>query len=41
MFQGDPRTIELKDHEEIVVTFGTSEELPNPIPSSYAFPPGY
>ena len=41
MFQGDPRTIELKDHEEIVVTFGTSEELPNPVPSSYAFPPGY
>ena len=41
LFQGDPRTIELKDHEEIVVTFGTSEELPNPVPSSYAFPPGY
>jgi hypothetical protein len=41
IFQGDPRTIELKEHEEIVVTFGTSEELPNPIPSSYAFPPGY
>jgi len=40
-FRGDPRTIELKDHEEIVVTFGTSEELPNPIPSSYAFPPEY
>jgi hypothetical protein len=41
LFQGDPRTIELTDHEEIVVTFGTSEELPNPIPSSYAFPLGY
>jgi hypothetical protein len=40
MSQGDPRTIALEDHEEIVVTFGTSEELPNPVPSSYVFPQG-
>jgi hypothetical protein len=27
-------------HEEIVVTYGTAAELPDPIPSSYTFPPG-
>ena len=35
---GDPRNVVLKAHEEIVVTFGTAAELPNPIPSSFAFP---
>ena len=37
---GDPTTLELFAHEEIVVTYGTKAELPNPIPSSYTFPPG-
>jgi hypothetical protein len=37
---GDPTTLELFAHEEIVVTYGTEAELPNPIPSSYTFPPG-
>jgi hypothetical protein len=37
---GDPTTLELFAHEEIVVTYGTKAELPDPIPSSYTFPPG-
>jgi hypothetical protein len=37
---GDPTTLKLFTHEEIVVTYGTEAELPNPIPSSYTFPPG-
>ncbi len=35
---GDPRKVELGERQEIVVTYGTSGELPNPIPSTYAFP---
>jgi hypothetical protein len=41
LFQGDPRTVELKNHEEIVITFGIPEELPTVIPSSFNFPAGY
>src|SRR6266540_2588539 len=37
---GDPTTLELFAHEEIVVTYGTKAELPDHIPSSYTFPPG-
>ncbi len=37
---GDPTLLELFAHEEIVVTYGTEAELPDPIPSSYTFPPG-
>lgn len=37
---GDPTLLELLVHEEIVVTYGTEAELPDPIPSSYTFPPG-
>jgi hypothetical protein len=37
---GDPTTLKLFAHEEIVVTYGTEAELPDPIPSSYTFPPG-
>jgi hypothetical protein len=37
---GDPRGIELTDHEEIVVAYGTPEELPNPIPSDHQFSAG-
>lgn len=32
---GDPRSVRLEDHQEIVVTYGTPEEAPNPIPSQY------
>jgi hypothetical protein len=37
---GDPRLLELFSHEEIVVTYGTDAELPDPIPKSYGFPIG-
>jgi hypothetical protein len=33
---GDPRTIELTQHEDIVVVFGSTAELPDPIPSTYS-----
>lgn len=36
----DPRYIPLKEHEEIVLAYGTKDELPKPIPKSYNFPPG-
>jgi hypothetical protein len=38
LFNGDPRRIELQQHQEIVVTYGTSKDLTNPIPSTYVFP---
>lgn len=34
---GDPRAVVLSSHQEIVVAFGTAEELPKIIPSSYKF----
>ena len=34
---GDPRAIILLSHQEIVVTFGTKNELPKVIPSTYKF----
>jgi hypothetical protein len=37
-FIGDPRAIILVAHQEIVITYGTEKELPNPIPASYVFP---
>ena len=37
---GDPRSIVLDAHEEIVVAIGTSAQLPSPIPASYVFPAG-
>ncbi|MCA1831024.1 MAG: hypothetical protein LC663_05885 [Actinobacteria bacterium] len=36
----DPRQLALTQHEEIVVIFGTSRELPSSIASSYEFPSG-
>ena len=38
---GNPRAVVLKDHQEIVVAFGTLASIPKPIPSSYPFPAGY
>ncbi len=35
------QNISLEAHEEIVITYGTSSQLPQPIPSSYSFPPNY
>jgi len=34
---GDPTKLAFKAHQEIVVTYGTTAELPNPIPKSYDF----
>jgi hypothetical protein len=33
---GNPRDVVLKNYEEIVVTYGTAQQLPKPIPKSYA-----
>ena len=33
---GNPRTIRLGQHHDVVVTFGTNAELPNPIPADYS-----
>lgn len=38
---GNFRRRELKDHEEIVITYGSAQDEPSPIPSSYQFPPNY
>lgn len=40
LLAGDPRRLTLQPHQEILVAFGTRSELPDPIPRSYAFPPG-
>lgn len=37
---GNPRQLVLKEHQEIVVAFGTRASIPKPIPSSFPFPPG-
>ena len=36
----DPTRIVLDEHQEIVLAFGTPEQVPDPIPSSYEFPAG-
>ena len=38
--RGDPATLALAPHQELVVAFGTAAQLPSPIPSTYQFPPG-
>jgi len=37
----DPRRLKLTAHEEIVVTFGTPDQIPRPYPNTYRFPVGY
>ena len=37
---GNPRQLKLTPHEEIVVTFGTPDQIPRPYPVSYNFPQG-
>jgi hypothetical protein len=37
---GDPTALTLASHQEIVVAFGTTTQLPSPVPSAYRFPPG-
>lgn len=39
-YTGNPRELTLEQHQEIAITFGYPEALPNPIPSSYVFPAG-
>jgi hypothetical protein len=39
-YRGDPTTLPLAPHQELVVAFGTGDQLPSPVPSSYRFPPG-
>jgi len=34
----NPREIELQDNQEIVITYGTAQELPKPIPSTFKAP---
>ena len=38
--RGDPTALTLEPHQEIVIAFGTTAQLPSPVPSSYQFPPG-
>ncbi|MBI2463199.1 MAG: hypothetical protein HYV65_03125 [Candidatus Spechtbacteria bacterium] len=38
--QGDPRQIKLEELQEIVITYGTEQEMPNPIPQNYPSIPG-
>jgi len=38
--KGDPATLVLAAHQELVVAFGTTAQQPAPVPSSYQFPPG-
>jgi hypothetical protein len=33
----DPRAIPLREHEEIVLAYGTPEDLPEPVPSKFDF----
>jgi hypothetical protein len=37
---GDPRGIALAPHQEIVLAFGTRNQLPKPVPDSFEFAPG-
>lgn len=41
LFNENPRLIELRAHQEIVITYGTISQLPSPMLNSYAFPTGY
>jgi hypothetical protein len=38
--KGDPASIVLREHEEIVLAYGTKAQLPRPLPARYAFAPG-
>ena len=38
---GDPRLIALKPHQEIAIVYGSKDEQPKKIPSSFKFPKGF
>jgi hypothetical protein len=37
---GDPAKVDLASHQEFVIAYGTPAQMPKPVPSRYAFPPG-
>lgn len=37
---GDPRSLVLTRHQEIVVTYGTEAQVPSPVPATFSFPTG-
>jgi hypothetical protein len=39
-FDGDPGSIVLAAHQELVVAYGTPAQMPEPVPAGYDFPPG-
>ena len=39
-YTDDPRNLALQAHQEIVIAYGTDQELPSPIPEMYTFPEG-
>jgi hypothetical protein len=39
-FKGNPASIVLREHEEIVIAYGTKAQLPSPVPARFAFDPG-
>jgi hypothetical protein len=39
-YSGDPRLLQLAEHEEIVVAYGTRAQLPHPIPARFEFAAG-
>jgi hypothetical protein len=39
-FTGNPASIVLREHEEIVLAYGTKAQLPRPVPARFAFQPG-
>lgn len=40
LVSGDPRSLVLTPHQEIVIVYGTKANMPKTIPSTYAFPAG-
>lgn len=40
-YTGDKRMFELKQYQQIVITYGTDAQIPKPLPSKYDFPAGY
>ena len=39
-FRGNPASIVLREHEEIVLSYGTKAQLPHPVPARFAFERG-
>jgi hypothetical protein len=39
-YDGNPRLLPLTSHEEIVVFYGTEEQIPKDVPASFTFEPG-